>query len=125
MVCQVDNILVYGKDKHEHDKRLEAVLQKLEAGDFSKDRVKFLGHIIDASVIHPDRDKVKAIRSLHAGAKRFTECYVGYCQPTLQVLSLPDRTPSSILGHLSNSKTICLTRSSMSCPSGFSISVCV
>ena len=73
VVCQVDDILVYGKDKPGHDGRLGAVLQRLEeAGitlnrekcEFYKDRVKFLGHIIDASGIRPDPDKVKAILSM-------------------------------------------------------------
>ena len=72
-VYQVDDILVYGKDKPEHDRRLGAVLQRLEeAGitlnrekcEFYKDRGKFLGHIIDASGIRPDPDKVKAILSM-------------------------------------------------------------
>lgn len=51
-LCHADDILVYGKDKKEHDERLQEVLKRCEkAGltlnekcEFSVEKVKFLGH---------------------------------------------------------------------------------
>lgn len=69
----MDDILVYGKDKAEHDEQLKKTLKTVEeAGitlnkekcEFAKQRVKCLGHIIDANSICPDPDKVKAIVSM-------------------------------------------------------------
>lgn len=71
-ICHMDDILVWGRDQAEHDQRLKIVLEKLkEAGitlngskcQFSVRKIKFLGHIIDEDGIHPDEDKVTAIRN--------------------------------------------------------------
>ena len=52
--CNIDNVLVHGKNQEEHDERIRDVLKCLvEAGmtlnldkcKFNKDKVKFLGHI--------------------------------------------------------------------------------
>ena len=72
-VCQIDDILVHGKDQQEHDQRLEAVLQRLHEAEltlneakcqFSQRRVHFLGHIIDEQGIRPDPEKISAIRNV-------------------------------------------------------------
>ena len=31
VLCLMDDVLVYGKDQEEHDKRLEAVLQRIQS----------------------------------------------------------------------------------------------
>ena len=71
--CNIDDVLVHGKDQTEHDQRLEAVLMCLvEAGvtlnldkcQFSTDRVKFLGHVISSSGIEADPEKLQAIADL-------------------------------------------------------------
>lgn len=71
--CFVDDLLVYGRTKEEHDARLEAVLQRaLKHGvRFNKEKcvlgvaqVKYLGHILDATGIRPDADRVKAIKGM-------------------------------------------------------------
>lgn len=71
--CFIDDLLVYGRTKEEHDARLEAVLQRaLEFGvRFNKDKcvlgvthVKYLGHIFDATGIRPDPDRVQAIKDM-------------------------------------------------------------
>ena len=56
VLCPMEDVLVYGKDQEEHDKRLEAVLIQSagvtlnpEKCKFSNDHLKFLGHIIDKS----------------------------------------------------------------------------
>ena len=71
--CNIDDVLVHGKDQQQHDERLGAVLKRLlEAGVtlnldkcvFSTKQVKFLGHVISSNGIEVDPDKVKAITDL-------------------------------------------------------------
>ena len=86
-VCLIDDILVYGKTKEEHDKCLHKVLQRLqEAGvtlnlekcQFTWSRVNFLGHIIDAAGIRPDPDKVIAIQKVQEPANvGDVRCFMG------------------------------------------------
>ena len=69
-VCMMDDILIHGQTKAEHDERLTQVLHRLQdAGltlnrdkcQFSKSSVTFLGHLIDGEGIQPDPDKITAI----------------------------------------------------------------
>ena len=69
----MDDVLVNGKDQEEHDARLEAVLQCLKSAgvtlnrekcEFSKAKVVFLGHLIDAEGIHPDPKQTAAIAQM-------------------------------------------------------------
>jgi len=71
VACHLDDILVAGKDKQEHDQRLEQVLQHLalsgihlhkERCDFCQNQIDYLGHCIDATGIHPTEKKIKAIK---------------------------------------------------------------
>ena len=73
VVCQMDDVLVFGSDKAQHDARLMAALKRIEAAgatlnpqkcEFSKTSVKFLGHIIDSTGIRADSDKTRAIREM-------------------------------------------------------------
>ena len=69
VVCHMDDILIHGTSQAEHDHRVRATLQRLqEAGltlnnkcEFSRDTIKFLGHIVDASGLRPDPQKMAAI----------------------------------------------------------------
>ncbi len=67
VVCQMDDVLVFGE---EHDQRLLQCIRvaglTLSKGkcEFSKDTIKFLGHIIDASGVRPDPDKLRAIKEM-------------------------------------------------------------
>ena len=79
-IRNIDDVLVHGKDQHQHDERLEAVLKRLlEAGItlnldkcvFSTKQVKFLGHVISSNGIEVDPDKVKAIADLPAPTRTF------------------------------------------------------
>ena len=72
-VCLMDDILVHGKSQEEHDRRLVAVLHRLqEAGitlnekkcAFSQNQVKFLGQIVDHLGVRPDPEKISAILKL-------------------------------------------------------------
>ena len=71
--CNIDDILIHGRNQEEHDQRLHAVLNKLkeahitlnpEKGEFSKSSIKILGHIVSSDGIKPDPDKIKSILNL-------------------------------------------------------------
>ena len=73
VVCQMDDVLVFGKTQKQHDQRLIATLERLkEAGvslnkakcKFGVSAVKFLGHIVDKDGIKADPDKTKAILNM-------------------------------------------------------------
>ena len=73
MECNIDDVLVHGKDQQQQDERLEAVLKRLfEAGVtlnldkcvFGAKQVKFLGLVISSNGIEVDPGKVKAIADL-------------------------------------------------------------
>ena len=73
VVFMMDDILIFGKSKHDHDKSLKLVLEVLkkhnvtlnkEKCKFSQCRVKFLGQIVDESGIRPDPEKVRAVNDL-------------------------------------------------------------
>ena len=60
VVCQIDDILVFGKDQDQHDGRLMVVLRIIQSVGvtlnkdkckFSMSQVSFLGHIIDETGI--------------------------------------------------------------------------
>ena len=70
VLCLMDDVLVFGRDKEEHRRRLMAVLKKIEAAgvtlnpnkcEFGKTQLKFLGHLIDENGIRADPDKTSAI----------------------------------------------------------------
>ena len=75
VLCLMDNVLVYGQDQEDaedHDKKLEAVLLRIQSAgvilnpdkcEFSKDQLKFLGHIINKRA---DPAKIQAILDLPA-----------------------------------------------------------
>ena len=68
----MDDILIHSCDQSEHDHRLRAVLQRLkDTGlmlndncEFSKERIRFLGHFVSSEGIQADPAKTKAIRTL-------------------------------------------------------------
>lgn len=73
VVGMTDDVLVFGENQEEHDKHLTEALKRIEqAGltlnrekcQFSKDRVTFLGQVVDGSGIHPDPGKVSAIKKV-------------------------------------------------------------
>ena len=68
VLCLMDDILVYGENQTEHDKRLEVVLQRIKAAgmtlnsdkcEVSKSQLKFLGHIIDETGVRADPAKTE------------------------------------------------------------------
>jgi len=79
VVAIVDDVLVYGKTREEHDRNLRTVLdrafergirfndQKLEV---ALSEVKYFGHLISAQGIQPDPAKVAAIRDMPVPVNR-------------------------------------------------------
>ena len=68
-----DDIIVHGKTRQEHDKNLEALLQRLqEKGltlnerkcEFGQSKLKFYGYIFSDSGISPDPEKIVAIQNI-------------------------------------------------------------
>lgn len=106
-VCNMDDILVYGSTRQEHDKRLRSVLSRLQQTgitlnvnkcQFGVTRVKFLGHIIDQG-IHPDEAKVEAVKQMKTPSnvtelKSFLGMvnYLGKFIPYLSQVSRSDHT---------------------------------
>ena len=73
VVCQMDDVLVFGSNQAEHDERLIATLERIKAAGvtlnkdkckFSVNAVKFLGHIVDQDGIKADPDKTSAITNM-------------------------------------------------------------
>ena len=73
VLCQMDDVLVFGKDQSEHDQRLTAVFEHIEAAgatlnpekcEFGRSELKFLGHLVNGDGIHADPDKTSAIREM-------------------------------------------------------------
>ena len=70
VLCLMDDIIIYGKDKQEHKGQLLATLQLLQTASvtlnkdkcqFGKDTLSFLGHIISAEGVSPDPNKIRAV----------------------------------------------------------------
>ena len=63
VLCQMDDVLVFGRDKEEHNARLIAALNRIrDAGvtlnrekcEFEKGKLLFLGHVIDQHGVQAD-----------------------------------------------------------------------
>jgi len=71
----MDDILVWGKDHEEHDKRLKVVLERIrdsgmtlnkEKCVFRASKIKFLGHYVECGKVHVDPEETAAIKELPA-----------------------------------------------------------
>jgi hypothetical protein len=72
VLCLIDDIIIC---REEHDARLEATLQRLQAAgatlnakkcEFRKTEMKFLGHIVSREGIRADPDKITALINMEA-----------------------------------------------------------
>ena len=69
VVCLIDDILVIGRDQHEHDSRLHAVLHRLQEANVTLNdkleipvpELKYVCHLVSAAGIKPDTQKIAAI----------------------------------------------------------------
>ena len=75
VVCQIDDVLVYGQNKEEHDRRLIDVLGRIETAGvllnhekcfFGQPRIKFLGHVVDKEGVSPDPERTTALTRMPA-----------------------------------------------------------
>jgi len=66
ILCLIDDVLVFGRDQKEHNKRFEAVLRRIQSAgvtlnpskcEFSKTQIKLLGHIMDKDKVRADPAK--------------------------------------------------------------------
>ena len=73
VLCLMDDVLIFGSNKGEHDSRLKVVLERIQkAGvtlnplkcEFGKSNLIFLGHITDSSGIQADPQKTSAITDM-------------------------------------------------------------
>ncbi|GJT11130.1 putative reverse transcriptase domain-containing protein [Tanacetum coccineum] len=71
VIVFIDNILIYSKNKKEHEEHLKAILKLLKKEElyakFSKcefwiPKVQFLGHVTDSQGIHVDPAKIESIK---------------------------------------------------------------
>uniref|UniRef100_A0A5S6Q637 Reverse transcriptase domain-containing protein n=1 Tax=Trichuris muris TaxID=70415 RepID=A0A5S6Q637_TRIMR len=68
----MDDILVFGSSRQEHDRRLRDVLERLRSKgltlnakcQFGRNSLTFLGHVISAKGVLPDPSKVEAIANM-------------------------------------------------------------
>nr|GFB17271.1 hypothetical protein [Tanacetum cinerariifolium] len=72
LIVFIDDILIYSKDKEEHEEHLKTILEllkreqlyvKFSKCDFWLESVQFLGHVIDSEGIHVDPAKIAAIKN--------------------------------------------------------------
>nr|GFC36838.1 reverse transcriptase domain-containing protein [Tanacetum cinerariifolium] len=101
VIVFIDYILIYSKNKEEHEEHLRIILELLQKEKlyvkFSKcefwlDSVKFLGHVINSQGVHVDPAKVEAIKNWTA-PKTSTEVrqflgLAGYNQRFIEGFSL-------------------------------------
>ncbi|GJY27101.1 putative reverse transcriptase domain-containing protein [Tanacetum coccineum] len=102
VIVFIDDILIYSKDKKEHEEHLKAILELLKKeklyAKFSKcefwiPKVQFLGHVIDSRGIHVDPAKIESIKDW-ASPKTPTEIrqflgLAGYYR-SAPILALPE-----------------------------------
>ena len=69
-VCYMDDVLVFGKDQSEHDRNLAEVMKRIKTSNlqlnrdkcsFGQKQLTFLGHVLSANGICPDKDKQDAL----------------------------------------------------------------
>ena len=72
IICDIDDVLVSGRNQQEYYQRPKIVLQRMEVAGvtliekcvFSVSEIKFIGHIISKEGIQVDPEKIRAIVNL-------------------------------------------------------------
>ncbi|MEL7521519.1 MAG: reverse transcriptase family protein, partial [Cyanobacteria bacterium J06553_1] len=72
VLSYLDDIIVYSKNEKEHLRHLEQVLTRLQTAglklrlskcEFFKKRLQFLGHVVDATGVHTQSDKINKVKN--------------------------------------------------------------
>nr|GFB18578.1 putative reverse transcriptase domain-containing protein [Tanacetum cinerariifolium] len=72
VIIFIDDILIYSKDKEEHEEHLKTILEllkreqlyaKFSKCDFWLESIQFLGHVIDSEGVHVDPAKIATIKN--------------------------------------------------------------
>lgn len=118
VINYMDDILIFGRSKKEHDRNYEIVKKRLDdysvllnedKTEFSKSSVKFVGHTITPSGVQPNSDKLEAVKKFRSPEspeelRSFLGLitYLGRFIPNLATLADPLRT---LIKNSSNSFT--------------------
>lgn len=79
VLCHMDDVLIFGANIEEHDKRVRAVLQRIRSAGmslnkekcvFRVDEVKILGHVVSSKGISTGPEKIQAIVKMAAPNNR-------------------------------------------------------
>ena len=105
VLCVMDDILIFGTTRQEHNSPLQAVLKRLSSAgitlnsrkcEFCKTNLMFLGHVINQRGITADPNKTAAIQQMEtpksvSELRRFLEMVnqLGKFSPNIAELSKP------------------------------------
>lgn len=89
-LCFIDDLLVYGRTREEHNTNLQRVLSclrqhrlyaKMSKCSFLQEKTEFLGHVISKEGVHTSGGHVKAIREWpKPSSQREVQQFLGLCQ---------------------------------------------
>ena len=73
ILCHMDDVLISGRTQEEHDAHLHSTLQRIQKVgvtlnkdkcEFNRNRLTFLGHVLDGEGVSPDPQKTSAISKM-------------------------------------------------------------